>query len=128
MVRHRAKQLITFGLAVLAVVLPWYFATAGIRGAVVLWTTYEAENMTSSSGMVVGPQYQANLVGAEASWRRCVRLNATGQYVQFIAQEAANSVVVRYSVPDTSDGIGADYTLSLYRNGNFVQKLPVRSK
>jgi hypothetical protein len=126
--RHTAHQRIDFGLAVLAVVLPWHCATAAIRGAVVPWTTYEAENMTNSNGTVIGPQYQANLVGSESSGRRCVRLDATGQYVQFIVQEAANAVVVRYSVPDTSDGVGADYTLSLFRNGTFVQKLPLSSR
>jgi hypothetical protein len=97
-------------------------------GAAVPWTTYEAENMTISGGTILGPGYQPNFVATEASGRRCVQLNATGQFIQFKAQAAANSVVVRYSVPDTPDGAGADYTLSLYRNGSFVQKLAVSSR
>ena len=35
---------------------------------------------------------------------------------------------MRYSVPDSSDGVGTDSTLSLYKNGVFVQKLAVTSK
>jgi hypothetical protein len=44
------------------------------------------------------------------------------------ARESANSLVVRYSIPDSSDGVGIDSTLSLYKNGVFVQKLAVTSK
>lgn len=98
-----------------------------VRGATVPWTTYEAENMINT-GTILGPTYTTNLVSTEASGRQCVRLGATGQYVQFAAQSNANAIVVRYSVPDTADGVGADYTLSLYTNGVFAAKLPVTSK
>jgi hypothetical protein len=97
------------------------------RGATVPWTTYEAESMTNT-GAIIGPDYGFNTVGSEASGRRCVRLNATGQYVQFTAQAAANAIVVRYSVPDTVNGTGDDYTISLYTNGGFAGKLPLTSR
>ncbi len=95
-------------------------------GATVPWTTYEAENMTTT-GTVLGPGYSPNTVQAESSGRRCVQLNATGQYVQFTAP-AANSIIVRYSVPDTANGTGTNYTLGLYTNEVFAQKLPLTSK
>ncbi len=105
-------------------------------GATVAWTTYEAEAMTINGGTILGPPpvsvdknaVVTNTVAGEASGRQCVQLAGTGQYVQFAAQAAANTLVVRYSVPDTADGVGADYTISLYINGNFVQKIPVTSK
>src|SRR6266478_6966623 len=75
-------------------------------GATVPWTTYEAENMTNT-GTILGPSYAGNNVASESSGRKCVQLNATGQYVQFTAQSAATAIVVRCSVPDTSDGLGA---------------------
>jgi hypothetical protein len=103
-------------------------------GASVPWITYEAENMTNT-GTVLGPTYAPNLVSSEASGRECVQLNATGQYVQFTAISNANAIVVRYSVPDTTNGVGADYTLSLYTNGvlgvtngAFAAKLPMTSR
>ncbi|MEI9961392.1 MAG: hypothetical protein WDM76_09785 [Limisphaerales bacterium] len=34
---------------------------------------------------------------------------------------------MRYSVPDTANGTGTNYTLSLYTNGVFAQKLPMTS-
>jgi uncharacterized repeat protein (TIGR02543 family) len=97
------------------------------NGATVPWTTYEAENMTFSGGKILGPQYGPNLVASESSGRECVQLNGAGQYVQFTVQAPANSMVVRYSVPDTANGVGTNYTLSLYTNGVFVEKLALTS-
>ena len=97
------------------------------HGATVPWVTYEAEDMTNT-GTVMGPKYEPNVVEAESSGRRCVKLSATGQYMQFAAKAAANSMVVRYSVPDTANGVGADYTLSLYINQAFAGKLPLTSR
>ncbi|HTS18531.1 MAG TPA: glycosyl hydrolase family 28-related protein [Verrucomicrobiae bacterium] len=95
-------------------------------GATVPWITYEAENMTNN-GTVLGPSYSPNTVAAESSGRQCVQLGATGQFLQFTAQTNANAIVVRYSVPDTANGIGTNYTLSLYTNGTFAAKLPMTS-
>jgi hypothetical protein len=100
--------------------------TSGVIGATVPWITYEAENMTNT-GTVLGPTYAPNVVSSEASGRQCVELNATGQYVQFAALTNANSIVVRYSVPDTANGVGTNYTLSLYTNGIFAAELPMTS-
>jgi hypothetical protein len=108
-------------------VVPTHSAQAS-SGATVPWTTYEAENMTISGGTILGPQYGPNVVASEASGRECVQLNGTGQYVEFTAQAAANSLVVRYCVPDTANGSGTNYTISLYTNGVFVQELPVTSE
>ncbi len=115
-------------VAVLALLFARPFDSVhGAPGASVPWTTYEAESMTTT-GTILGPGYAPNTVQAEASGRKCVQLSSTGQYVQFAAPVAANSLVVRYSVPNSGDGVGTDYSISLYVNGSFVQKLAVTSK
>ena len=101
-------------------------ARAG-SGAAVPWTTYEAEAMTTT-GLTLGPQYSPNVVASEASGRKCVQIGGTGQYVQFTALAAANSMVVRYSIPDAAAGGGVDSTISLYKNGVLQGKLPVTSR
>jgi hypothetical protein len=118
---------------VLSIVL--IHSAQAFNGATVPWTTYEAENMTIVGGQILGPPQRVvdnnaeatNTVDMEASGRQCVRLTATGQYIQFAAQSTANSIVIRYSVPDTADGVGANYTISLYLNGTFLQKVPMTS-
>lgn len=105
-------------------------------GANVPWITCEAENMTNSGGTIIGPPAQvadinasvSNTIEMEASGGKAVKLTGTGQYVELTAQSNANAIVVRYCVPDSANGAGTDSTISLYQNGNFVQKLPVTSK
>ncbi|WP_190076528.1 CARDB domain-containing protein [Streptomyces daghestanicus] len=101
------------------------------RGAAVPYTEYEAED-----GRYRGTLLEADAertfghtnFGTESSGRKSVRLDATGEYVEFTSTASANSVVVRNSVPDAPGGGGADTTISLYADGRFVQKLPLSSK
>jgi uncharacterized repeat protein (TIGR02543 family) len=102
------------------------FAQA-FTGASMPWTTYEAENITVNGGTILGPLYGPNTVASESSGRECVQLNGAGQYVELTAQAAANSIIMRYCVPDTANGVGTNYTLSLYINDGFVEKLPLTS-
>ncbi|WMT42010.1 hypothetical protein RE628_06110 [Paenibacillus sp. D2_2] len=55
-------------------------------------------------------------------------MKKTGDYIEFPLTEAANSLVVRYSIPDSKDGKGDEQTLSLYVNGQFKQSLRLTSK
>ncbi|HEY1534386.1 MAG TPA: hypothetical protein VGF76_10215, partial [Polyangiaceae bacterium] len=100
------------------------------RGATLPFLEYEAEN-GDTNGMVLGPSRKtavSNDVAAESSQRKAVKLSATGQYVKIKSTNAANSIVVRVSVPDSADGQGASATLSVYVNGTFKQKLTVTSR
>ena len=108
----------------------------GTPGASEMGMAYEAEEMTVVGGLRLGPPPVAadrtaivtNEVAAEASGRRCVRLDAPGQGIEFRPVAAANAMVIRYCVPDTPDGIGTDYTLGLYLNGVFLRKLSLTSR
>ena len=100
---------------IIALITSLYSAYA-FRGANLPWTTYEAEDMTNT-GTVFGPGY--DLLQGESSGRKCVELNATGQYVELIAHQAANAIVVRYSLPDSADGTGIDYHQSLQERGFY---------
>ncbi|NED80216.1 APHP domain-containing protein, partial [Streptomyces sp. SID11233] len=64
----------------------------------------------------------------ESSGRKSVRLNNTGEYVEFTSTTPTNSIVVRNSIPDAANGGGQDATLSLYADGKFVRKLDLSSK
>lgn len=118
-------------VCIILILLTWLISAlpAGAApGATVQWTTYEAEDVLINGGTVLGPQYNPGRAAAEASGRKCVQLNGTGQYIQFTNQSTANALVVRYCVPDVPGGGGGDFTLSLYTNGVLAAKLPVTSK
>ncbi|WP_031034199.1 CARDB domain-containing protein [Streptomyces sp. NRRL F-5650] len=101
------------------------------RGAAVPYTEYEAEDgrydgtlLTTDAKRTFG---HTNF-GTESSGRKSVRLDTTGQYVEFTSTTPTNSIVVRNSVPDAPGGGGTEATLSLYADGVFVQKLTLSSK
>ncbi|MER7775061.1 CARDB domain-containing protein [Streptomyces sp. NPDC096191] len=101
------------------------------RGAAVPYTEYEAEDgrydgtlLTSDAKRTFG---HTNF-GTESSGRESVRLDSTGDHVEFTSTTPTNSIVVRNSVPDAPGGGGADATISLYADGQFVQKLNLSSK
>ena len=100
-------------------------ARAG-AGADVPWTTYEAEDM-KTTGTVLGPKYEPSHVETESSGQKCVKLNSLGEYVEFTASRPANTMVVRYSLPDSPDGGGLNSTISLYQNGKLVKLIPLTS-
>ncbi|MEV7729765.1 CARDB domain-containing protein [Streptomyces sp. NPDC087917] len=101
------------------------------RGAALPFTEYEAE-----AGSYTGALLQTDAkrtfghtnFATESSGRESVRLSSTGQYTQFTSTGAANSIVVRNSVPDAAGGGGQDATISLYINGTFDRKLSLSSK
>ncbi|WP_371779120.1 glycosyl hydrolase family 28-related protein [Streptosporangium subroseum] len=100
--------------------------TLNARGATVPYTEYEAEN-GSTNATPVGPDRTYLTVASEASGRRAVRLDATGKYVQFTLTKPANSIVVRYSIPDNAAGTGITAPLALYAGGAKLQDLSLSS-
>ncbi|MYS50719.1 APHP domain-containing protein, partial [Streptomyces sp. SID6013] len=90
------------------------------RGAAVPYTEYEAEDgryegtlLTTDAKRTFG---HTNF-GTESSGRKSVRLDSTGQYVEFTSTTPTNSIVVRNSIPDAPGGGGAEATISLYADG-----------
>lgn len=97
------------------------------RGATTPYTTYEAEQADTNAAILRASRALYD-PAAEASGRQAVKLSATGDYVSFTLAHPANSIVLRYSLPDSADGAGRTETLGLYVDGQFRQKLTLSSK
>jgi len=69
------------------------------RGANVPWDEYEAEAGSFTGTLEAGTWAEGTLSG-EASGRKAVTLTGAAQSVQWTSRVNANSLVVRYSVPD----------------------------
>src|SRR6266851_5212353 len=106
----------TGGALVLTAVPAAAAAVTGGAGASLAYTELQAES-ASTNGTVIGPSYTQGQLADEASGRRAVTLTGQGRYVEFTLPSAANSIVVRYSIPDTADGSVYSAKLSLYVNG-----------
>jgi hypothetical protein len=101
------------------------------RGAAVPYTELEAENATYNGTLLVADSLRTfghTNFGTESSGRKSVRLDSTGQFVEFTSTAAANSIVVRNSIPDSPSGGGIQATISLYINGTFLQKITLSSR
>jgi hypothetical protein len=101
------------------------------RGAAVPWVEYEAEAASFQGTLLVADPLRTFMhtnFATESSGRQSVRLNSTGQFVEFTSTNQANSIVVRNSIPDAPAGGGIDATISLYINGTFAQKLTLSSR
>jgi hypothetical protein len=100
------------------------------RGAAVPFTSYEAE-AGNYTGTLLTADAQRTFghtnFATESSGRQSVRLNSTGQYVEFTSTVPTNSIVVRNSIPDSADGQGLEATISLYVDGTFQRKLTLSS-
>jgi hypothetical protein len=97
------------------------------RGATLPYVELEAEAaVTTGTKLTASRQYLT--LAAEASGRQAVVLDKTGQQVSFTLSAAANALVVRYSIPDTSDGVGQDATLGLYAGETKLQDIPLSSR
>jgi hypothetical protein len=115
-----STALLASGGALVAAPPAWAAATAtpatGGSGANLPYTEVQAEN-SATNGTVIGPSYTQGQLADEASQRQAVTLKGTGQYVTFTTPVATNSIDVRYSIPDSSDGAVYTAPLSLYVNG-----------
>ncbi|SDK28325.1 CARDB domain-containing protein [Streptomyces indicus] len=101
------------------------------RGAALPYVEYEAEDARYEGTLLEADAERTfghTNFATESSGRKSVRLNSTGQYVEFTATNASNSIVVRNSIPDAPGGGGQQKTLSLYADGKFVQKVTLSSK
>ncbi|MBC7878698.1 MAG: hypothetical protein H7Y59_16125 [Anaerolineales bacterium] len=108
-------------------VIPPSTNPVGSRGADVPWMEYEAENETTN-GEIIAPDRIFGTIASESSGRSAVKLDGAGEYVQFTSTESANSVVVRFVIPDSEDGKGLESTISLYVDNVFRKKIQLTSK
>ncbi|MFE0648603.1 discoidin domain-containing protein [Streptomyces sp. NPDC059534] len=99
------------------------------RGANMPYDMYEAEDGAAGGGAtVVGPNRTVGDIAGEASGRKAVQLDATGEYVEFTTRAATNTLVTRFSIPDAPGGGGIDSTIDVYVDGVFKKALPLTSK
>ncbi|MET8758048.1 discoidin domain-containing protein [Lentzea sp. NPDC004782] len=99
------------------------------RGASVPWQHVEAEDAVTAGGaQVLGPNRTIGDLAGEASGRRAVTLNTTGASVEFTTSAPANTLVTRFSIPDSAGGGGITATLNVYVNGQFHKSVDLTSK
>ena len=115
---------------IFAIIISVFHLSTGLAqeppGAAIPWTTYEAEQMRTT-GTILGPAYGPYRIETESSGQRCVKLSVKSQYVEFAATAEANSMVIRFSLPDDLRGNGTSSTLGIYQNGKLIRDEKISS-
>nr|WP_245984458.1 discoidin domain-containing protein [Streptomyces tateyamensis] len=98
------------------------------QGANMPYDSYKSTDGTlGGSAAAVGPNRTIGDIAGEATQRKAVTLNNTGDSVSWTSRESTNTFVLRYSIPDAPGGGGTSATLDLYANGQLVQPLNLSS-
>ncbi len=84
-------------------------------GAMLPFFEHQAQDATTN-GTVIGPCYRQNELATEACERMAVTLER-GQFIDFELTAPANSIVVRYNIPDTHDSSVYVVPLTVLVNG-----------
>jgi hypothetical protein len=124
---QRAMIILILAIGMLAAAMVRPDTVAKAAGATLPYVELEAENAATNAA-TIGPDRTYLTLAAEASGRRAVTLSATGQYVEFTLPQQANSIVIRYSIPDNAAGTGITAPLSLYINGARQADLSLTSR
>ncbi len=106
-----------------------------VIGATTPFVSYEAEAGTPGGGATIvalesPPATRYSSPELEASGHAYVRLDATGEFVEWVNATGKNVsyITVRESIPDAPAGGGITASLNLYVNGEFRQALTLSSK
>jgi hypothetical protein len=98
-------------------------------GASMPYDMYEAEDGDVGGGAeVVGPNRTVGDFAGEASGRRAVTLDSTGAFVQWTTTAPTNTLVTRFSIPDSAGGGGTTATLNIYVNDKLNKTINLTSK
>jgi hypothetical protein len=99
------------------------------RGANMPYDYYEAEDgVTGGGASVIGPNRTIGDLAGEASGRRAVTLNSNGAFVEWTTKASTNTLVTRFSIPDSAGGGGTNSTLNVYVDGVFHKAINLTSK
>jgi hypothetical protein len=89
---------------------------------------YEAEpGKCTGNGLFLSPTYVQTELQSEASNAVALQLIEKGAYVQWKNDEAADGMVIRFSVPDSEEGTGTRGHIALYVNGKLMDRIVLNS-
>ncbi|SHO43404.1 CARDB domain-containing protein [Anaerocolumna xylanovorans] len=102
---------------------------SGGRGATVPYTRYESEDAQLGGGAVLrtAPDFNYALIASEASNQAYAALPSNGSYVEWTINQGGAGVDMRFTIPDTSNGMGLNGSLDCFVNGTKVSTINLTS-
>jgi hypothetical protein len=103
----------------------------GQHGASMPYVRYDTEQGSTGGGARIesAPSFDQALIASEASGQSYVALSSAGSFVEWTVREGegGRGVTMRFTMPDSSDGLGLKGSLSVKVNGKIVQTVDLTS-
>ena len=103
----------------------------GDHGANMPYDRYETEDASIGGGAVLrtAPTFDQMLTASEASRQSYVALPSNGSYIEWTIREGegGEGVTMRFTMPDSGDGMGLNGALDVYVNGTKARTQPLTS-
>ncbi|MGG4107079.1 discoidin domain-containing protein [Paenibacillus lautus] len=101
------------------------------RGASMPYTRYDTDDALRGGGALLksAPTFDQALTASEASGQRYVALPSNGSNLEWTVRpgEGGAGVTMRYTMPDSPDGMGLTGSLDVYVNGTKKKTVPLTS-
>jgi hypothetical protein len=101
------------------------------RGASMPYSRYETDDATLGGGASLksAPTFDQALTASEASGQRYIALPSNGSNLQWTVRQGQGGagVTMRFTMPDSADGMGLNGSLDVYVNGTKVKTLSLTS-
>lgn len=89
---------------------------------------YEAEpDKCATNGTFLSATYDQSMLQSEASNQVALQLTERNSYVEWIIDEEADGLTIRFSLPDSDDGTGTKGAFALYINDGYSQNISLNS-
>lgn len=98
-------------------------------GATMPYTRYESPQAALGGGAVLATAKQTDYMNlaAQASDQSYIKLPGSGAYAEWTMKTTGRGVCMRFTMPDSSNGMGLEGSLDIYVNGNKVKTVNLTS-
>ena len=93
------------------------------------YTRYDTEqaNIGGGASIEVSTDFSNTNIATQASNQSYVKLPSKGSYAEWTMNTEGDGVTMRFTLPDSSDGMGQEGSLDVYVNGTFVKTVELTS-
>ena len=98
-------------------------------GATMPYTRYDSDEATLGGGasIVISENHDQYNTASQASKQTYVKLPSSGAYLEWTMRTTGRGVTMRFTLPDSSDGMGLSGSLDVYVNDNKVKTVDLTS-
>ena len=98
-------------------------------GATMPYTRYDSDEASIGGGasIVTSPNHLQDNIASQASKQCYITLPGSGAYAEWTMKTTGRGVTMRFTLPDTSDGMGQKGSLDVYVNNNKVKTVDLTS-